>query len=38
MKVYYEEQLAYLAKSKEYSDNEIEELKWSVDKVREQQE
>ncbi len=38
MKAYYEEQLAYLAKSKEYSDNEIEELKWSVDKAHEQQE
>lgn len=36
MKNYYEEQLAYLAKSKEYSENEIEELKWSVEKGREQ--
>jgi chromosome segregation ATPase len=36
MKLYYEEQLAYLAKSKEYCDNEIEELKWSVEKGREQ--
>jgi peptidoglycan hydrolase CwlO-like protein len=38
MKLYYEEQLNYLAKSKEYCDNEIEELKWSIEKAREQQE
>lgn len=30
MKVFYEEQLAYLTKSKEYADHEVEELKWSV--------
>ena len=38
MKAYYQEQLNYFAKSKEYSDNQIEELKWSVEKAREQQE
>ena len=36
MKAFYEEQLAYLSKSKEYSDNETEELKWSLDKARDQ--
>jgi septal ring factor EnvC (AmiA/AmiB activator) len=33
LKAFYEEQLAYVTKSKEYSDNEIEELKWSLDKA-----
>lgn len=34
MKGYYEQQLVYLAKAKEYGDNEIEELKESLDKSK----
>jgi hypothetical protein len=36
MKMFYEEQLAYIAKSKEYSDSEVEEHKWKIDKYEQQ--
>lgn len=36
MKAFYEEQLAYISKSKEYSDNQVEELKWAVEKAEQQ--
>jgi hypothetical protein len=34
----YEEQVNYLSKAKEYSDAEIEDLKWNVEKQKEQYE
>jgi hypothetical protein len=30
MKIYYEEQIGYISKSKEYSDHEVDELKWQL--------
>ena len=32
MQIHYEEQLSYLVKSKEYQDNELEDIKWSFEK------
>ncbi len=38
MAMQYEEQVGYLTKVKEYADAEIEDLKWTVERQREQYE